>query len=152
MPDDSSLREHLVELLKGGNAHADFDKAVAGLPVKLRGERVKNLPYTAWQLLEHMRIAQWDILEFSRDPKHVSPEWPAGYWPKNSAPKDDAAWKNSVKQIKDELKQFISLISNKDVDMYTSFAHGTGQNLLREALLIADHTSYHTSEIIVIRR
>ena len=96
MPDDASLRKHLVALLKGGNAHVDFDKAIAGLPVKLRGARVKGLPHTAWRLLEHMRIAQWDILEFSRNTKHVSPDWPSGYWPEGDAPPSAAAWNKSV--------------------------------------------------------
>ena len=97
MPDDASLRKHLVELLKGGNAHVDFDEGhrwIAGQV--LRGARVKGLPYTAWQLLEHMRIAQWDILEFSRNPKHVSPEWPKGYWPESGAPSNAATWNKSV--------------------------------------------------------
>jgi len=142
----------LKELLNGGHAHATFEDAVKDLPVKLRGEVPENMPYSIWQLVEHIRITQWDILEFSRNPEHESPSWPDEYWPKEKAPKDAHAWNDSIAQVKQERKEFIKLLEAPDADLYTPFAHGTGQNLLREAMLIADHTSYHTGEIIVLRR
>ena len=101
---DAVLREHLLDLLRGGGAHANFDKTIAGLPADLRGVKPANLPFSAWRLLEHLRIAQWDIVEFSVNPKHVSPAWPDGYWPKDDAPPSDAGWKKSVQQIRRDLK------------------------------------------------
>ncbi|WP_217606282.1 DinB family protein [Chitinophaga sp. GbtcB8] len=142
----------LKELINGGHAHATFEDAVKELPAKLRGEVPENMPYSVWQLVEHIRITQWDILEFSRNPKHQSPPWPEGYWPKEHAPKDANAWKESITQVNRERKEFLKLLDEPGVDLYTPFEHGSGQNLLREAMLIADHTSYHTGEIIVLRR
>ena len=144
------LIEELVKLLNGGNAHASLDDALNGLPAKLRGEKPANLPYSIWQLVEHIRIAQWDMLKFSEDEKHESPEWPEGYWVKDVAPKDDTEWENSLKQIKDDLDEFTDLL--KSGDIYKAIPHGDGQSILREALQIADHNAYHAAEIIVIRR
>lgn len=149
---DKEILKTLEQFLTGGHAHATFDDAVKGLPAALRGEVPEGMPYSIWQLVEHIRITQWDILEFSRDAEHTSPEWPEGYWPKEKAPKDDAAWKHSLAQIKSDLKEFVALLNGPDVDLYKPFAHGDGQHLLREAMLIVDHTSYHTGEIIVLRR
>ena len=144
------LIEELVKLLNGGNAHASLDDALNGLPANLRGEKPANLPYSIWQLVEHIRIAQWDMLKFSEDEKHESPEWPEGYWVKDVAPKDDAEWEDSLRQIKAERDEFINLL--KSGDIYQAIPHGDGQSILREALQIADHNAYHTAEIIVIRR
>ena len=144
------LTDELIKLLKGGSAHASFDEAVEGLPEKLRGVKHENLPYTIWQLVEHIRIAQWDMLEFSKAEAHQSPEWPDEYWVKEKAPKDDVEWKKSLKQIDDDLDEFIQLLGKEDI--YKPIAHGDGQSILREALQIADHLAYHTAEIIVIRR
>lgn len=144
------LIPELIKLLKGGSAHAPFKDAVKGLPAELRGAKTKKLPYTIWQIVEHIRIAQWDMLEFSRDAEHESPEWPDGYWPKEPAPANDAAWRKSLKQIDSDLEEFIELL--KTADLYAPIPHGDGQTVLREALQIADHTAYHTGEIIVIRR
>lgn len=152
MPDDAALRKHLVDLMRGGNAHADFDKAVRGLPPKLRGARVKQLPYTPWRLLDHMRIAQWDIVEFSRDPKHVSPDWPEGYWPKADAPASAKAWDASVAAFKKDLAAMEALVENPKTDLFARISHGTGQTILREALLLADHNSYHLGQFILLRR
>ncbi|MBW8687463.1 DinB family protein [Chitinophaga rhizophila] len=149
---DKEVIKTLEQLLTKGNAHATFDDAVKDLPADKRGIVPEGVPYSIWQLVEHIRITQWDILEFSRDAKHTSPQWPEGYWPKETAPADDATWKNSLAQIKSDLQEFIALLKAPDADLYTPFAHGDGQHLFREALLIADHTSYHTGEIIVIRR
>ena len=148
---DAIVRE-LTDLLNGGHAHATLENAVKGLPVKYRGIKPEGLPYSIWQLVEHIRIAQCDILEFSKNPGYKSPVWPDDYWPSSAAPADEATWKSSLRQVKNDLKEFISLLENPANDLYTPFAHGEGQNLLREALLIADHTSYHVGQIIVIRR
>lgn len=152
MPDDSALRQHLVKLLAGGNAHVDFDKAVAGLPAGLRGKRPKGQPFTPWRLLEHMRIAQWDILEFSRNPKHVSPDWPDGYWPKGDAPPSAKAWNDSVKAFRSDLAAMQALVSDPKTDLFARIPHGDGQTILREALLVADHNSYHLGQLVLVRR
>jgi len=147
-----SLRQHLLELLRGGNAHLNFEEALAGLPPTLRGERPHELPYSPWRLLEHMRIAQWDILEFSRNPKHVSPEFPAGYWPDSDAPPDDKAWQQSVRQFRDDLKAMQALVEDPSIDLFAPIPHGEGQTLLREALLLADHNAYHLGQLVTVRR
>ncbi|WP_298735277.1 DinB family protein [uncultured Chitinophaga sp.] len=152
MPKSNPLIVALKELLHGGHAHVTFEDAVKDLPPDLQGVVPPGMPYSIWQLVEHIRITQWDILEFSRSEKHVSPEWPSGYWPKEKAPADAAAWKHSLGQIHRDLKAFIALLEQPDADLYAPFPWGNGQHLLREAMLIADHTSYHTGEIIVLRR
>jgi hypothetical protein len=146
------LRDQVVSLLRGGNAHVTFDDAVKDLPAKLRGIKPEGAAHTAWELVEHMRIAQWDILEFSRDSKHASPDWPEGYWPKTQKPPSDAAWKKSIASIKKNREAMIDLVSNPKTDLYEKIPHGTGQNLLREALLIADHNAYHLGELVLLQR
>ena len=152
MTDDAVLREHLVNLLRGRGAHLDFEKAMDGLPVALRGARAPELPFTPWRLLEHMRIAQWDILEFSRDAKHVSPAWPDGYWPAGDAPANGAAWNKSVAAFRRDLAEMEALVRNPATNLFAKIPHGTGQTILREALLVADHNSYHLGQLIVLRR
>ncbi len=147
-----ALRQQLLELLRGGNAHAGFDAAVADFPAQLRGKKPKGAEHSAWQLLEHLRIAQWDILEFSRDAKHVSPKWPDGYWPKADAPPSAAAWSNSVRRFRADLKAMAKLVADKDRDLFALIPHGEGQTLLREALLLADHNAYHIGQLILLRR
>ena len=144
------LIAELIKLLNGGGAHVNLDDALDGLPAKLRGVKPDNLPYSIWQLVEHIRIAQWDMVKFSQDEKHESPQWPEGYWVKDIAPKDEAEWKNSLKQINDDRDEFIGLL--KSGEIYEAIPHGDGQSILREALQIADHNAYHTAEIIVVRR
>jgi len=146
------MRQHVLDLLRGGNAHTDFDTAVANLPSNLRGKKVKGAPHTAWQLLEHLRIANWDILEFSRNPKHVSPKWPDGYWPKTEAPHSPAAWNNSVRSFRADLKAMAKLVADKKIDLFARIPHGDGQTLLREALLMADHNAYHVGQLVLLRR
>lgn len=146
-----SLREHLLNLLSGKGAHVDFEEAVADFPTEARGKRNPSVPYSAWQLLEHLRIAQWDILEFSRDPGHVSPPWPGGYWPKTEAPPDDNAWDNSIRQFRRDLDAVRTLISGPG-DLFARIPHGDGQTLLREALVLADHNAYHTGQLVFLRR
>jgi hypothetical protein len=149
---DQSLRQHLDYLLGDGGAHLNFDKAIAGLPPEKRGVRAPNSPHTAWRLLEHLRIAQWDILEFSRNPKHVSPDWPAGYWPKGDAPPDDKAWDKSVTAYKADLAAMRSLVNDPKTDLFAKLPHGDGQTVLREALLVADHNAYHLGQLVLLRR
>jgi hypothetical protein len=150
--EDSALRNHLVELLRGGNAHADFENTVGGLPAKLRGASVPNLPFTPWKLLEHLRIAQHDILEFSRNPRHVSPKWPDAYWPAEDAPPDSAAWDASVAAFRNGLEELQALVKNPATNLFAPIPGGTGQTVLREALLAADHNAYHLGEFVVLRR
>ncbi len=148
----AALRKHLLYLLRGGGAHIDFDTAIAGLPAKLRGVRPKGVPHTAWRLLEHMRIAQWDILEFSRNPGHVSPDFPEGYWPRGDSPPTAAAWAKSVNAFRRDLKEMEELVANPSTDLYAKIPHGDGQTILREALLVADHNAYHLGELVFLRR
>jgi DinB superfamily len=152
MNTDKALREHLLHLLRGGGAHLRFDAAIADLPPALRGARPPGIPHTPWRLLEHMRIAQWDILEFSRNPKHVSPEFPAGYWPEGDAPPDDAAWDRSVAALRADLKAMQALVADHQTDLFARIPHGEGQTVLREALLVADHNAYHLGQFVVVRR
>ena len=149
---DKTLRKHLVELLQGGNAHATFDQAIENLPANLRGKKVEHLPYTAWMLLEHLRIAQRDILDFSRNPKHTSPKWPDGYWPAKEAPVSASSWDKSVKSFHADLKAMQDLVGDPKTDLYAPLAWGEGQTILREALLVADHNAYHVAELVVLRR
>jgi hypothetical protein len=149
---DKALREHLDYLLGGGGAHLDFDKAVAGLAPEKRGVRAPNTPHTAWRLVEHLRIAQWDILEFSRNPKHVSPEWPAGYWPAGDAPPDNKAWDHSIAAFKADLAAMRALVKDPKTDLFAKIPHGDGQTVLREALLVADHNAYHLGQLVFLRR
>ena len=144
------LINELIKLLEGGGAHATLKDALDGLPADLRGVKPHNLPYSIWQLAEHIRIAQWDMLEFSKDGAHQSPKWPDDYWPKESSPADDEAWEKTIQQLNNDRDEFIELL--KSGDIYANIPHGDGQSILREALQMADHTSYHTSEIILLRR
>ena len=146
------VREQVIKLLAGGQAHATFEDVVKDFPAKLRGVRPKGAPHTAWELLEHLRIALWDILEFSRDAKHVSPSWPEGYWPKTQKPPSDAAWKKSVAAIRKDLAAMQKLVGNPKTDLNAKIPHGTGQTVLREALLVADHNAYHIGQLLLVRR
>jgi hypothetical protein len=151
----TELRRELITLLDGGKAHASFDDAVKDFPAKLRGVVPEGLPYSGWQIVEHLRIAQRDILEFSdnADGSYKSMKWPDDYWPKAAAPADEKAWDESLKQIRADRKAFDKLLHGADdAELVKAFAWGDGQNLLHEALLIADHNAYHTGELIVARR
>ncbi|MGD0096172.1 MAG: DinB family protein [Terracidiphilus sp.] len=152
MQPDPQLRQHLVKLLKGGDAHADFDTAIGDFPPKLRGKRPEHTEHSAWEVLEHLRIAQWDILEFSRNPHHRSPEFPVGYWPSTQAPPDAEAWEKSVDAFRRDLQALCDLVSDESTDLFAKIPHGDGQTVLREALVVADHTSYHLGELILVRR
>lgn len=152
MSHDAALREHLIQLLTGSHAHADFAAAVKDIPAALRGERPQGVDHSPWELLEHLRIAQWDILEFSRNPKHVSPEWPGGYWPATPTPPDEHAWDKSVRAFRHNLKALCALVMDPATDLYAKIPHGDGQTILREALLTADHNAYHVGQLIAVRK
>ncbi len=149
---DKAVREHVLHLLGGGGAHAGFDAAVAKLPPDLRGKKAQGLPYSPWMLLEHMRLAQWDILEFSRDAKHVSPEWPGGYWPESDGPASEAAWNTSIRRFRADLKAMEALVADRKTDLYARIPWGEGQTVLRKALLVADHNAYHLGQLVAVRR
>jgi hypothetical protein len=149
---DRSLREHLLYLLRGGGAHIKFDEALKDFPVELYNARAAGVPYTPWQLLEHMRLAQWDILEFSRSAAHVSPDWPEGYWPDKTKEAGEDDWRQSVERFNEDLRQMEALVEDESGDLYTRIPHGTGQTLLREALLVADHNAYHLGALVTLRR
>ena len=146
------LRSYLVAQLGGEYAHAGFHQAIGDWPVKVRGARPDGSHHSAWEILEHLRIAQWDILEFSRSADHVSPEWPEGYWPSSRAPEDESAWEASVAAFDRDLAAMQALVSDRAVDLYAVFPHGTGQNLLKESLTLASHNSYHIGQLMILRK
>jgi hypothetical protein len=152
MANDKPVRDHILKLLEGGHAHVTFEAAIKGIPAALRGKRPKGVEHSLWEILEHMRIAQWDILEFSRDRKHVSPKWPDDYWPKSKTPPNASAWAKSVKAFATDLEAVRKLVSADSTDLYAPIPHGDGQTILREALLIADHNAYHLGELVLVRR
>ena len=149
---ETRLREHLVELLNGGSAHVAFNDVVKDMPEKLRGVKPEGLPHSAWMLLEHLRIAQLDILEFSRNARYKAPKWPEEYWPSTEAPPTAAAWNNSVQQFRKYLKAMQDLVTNPKTDLYARIPWGDGQTILREALLVADHNAYHIGQLLDVRR
>ncbi|MGA7380242.1 MAG: DinB family protein [Terriglobales bacterium] len=149
---DQSLRQHLLELLQGGHAHATFDAVIANIPANLRGKKPAGYPHSLWMLLEHLRLAQWDILEFSRNPKYSAPKWPDDYWPKSAAPPSPAAWNASVKKFRADLTTTQNLVKNPRTDLFAKIPWGDGQTILREVLLLADHNSHHLAQMIDIRR
>ncbi len=149
---EQSLRQHLLALLAGGEAHAKFEDVVKDLPPKLRGTKTAKFPHSPWMLLEHLRLAQWDILEFSRNPKHVSPNWPSGYWPKTEAPPNVGAWNKSIQHFRRDLKAMQKLVANPKTDLFARIPWGDGQTVLREALLVADHNAYHLAQFVDVRR
>jgi hypothetical protein len=149
---DKPLRQHVLNLLKGGNAHADFDSVFKDLPAALRGKRPKGAQHSLWEVLEHLRIAQWDILEFSRNPKHKSPDFPEGYWPRTPAPPDETAWEKSIQSFREDLEALCDLVADESTDLFAKIPHGDGQTILREALLAADHNAYHLGEAVLLRR
>jgi len=152
MTHDKSLREHLLYLLNGGGAHQNFDAVIKDMPANLRGTRPKGASHSPWEVLEHLRIAQWDILEFTRNPKHASPEFPAGYWPASQTPPDDKAWDKSADGFRKDLQALIKIVEDEKTDLFTPLKHGDGQTVLREVLLAADHNAYHLGELVLLRR
>ncbi|HUX46203.1 MAG TPA: DinB family protein [Terracidiphilus sp.] len=152
MENEASLRQHVVNLLTSRQAHADFEAVVKEFPVQLRGKRPRRAKHSAWEVLEHLRIAQRDILEFSRDARHKSPEWPGGYWPAQSAPPDEKAWDKTLRAFRRDRKAMCALVADAATDLFAKIPHGDGQTILREALLLADHNAYHLGELVLLRR
>ena len=152
MEHDQSLREHLLYLLRGGGAHVDFETLIADFPMTAINRKVAGVPYTPWQVLEHLRIAQWDILEFSRNAAHISPEWPEGYWPAPEGAADEAAWQQSVASFRADLATIAELVAAPATDLFAPLPHGDGQTVLRETLLVADHNAYHLGVLATLKR
>lgn len=148
MKDEQYLRDQLVYLLTGGGAHISFGDTVKNFPENKRGKRIPNLAHTAWQLIDHIRIVQWDIVEFIINPYHISPEFPSGYWTKENAPRNPDEWDKTLEKIGVDLSRMLELIQNSGNDLFLPIPHGTGQTLFREALLLADHNSYHIGQLV----
>jgi hypothetical protein len=151
-PNQKALLAELTSLLTKGNAHATFEDACADLTPEIWNRHVPEVPYTIWQLVEHVRIAQWDIVEFCVEPEHESPKWPEGYWPAPDATADEEQWQETLDHIRQDRQRFLHILHAPGANLLASLPHGTGQTLLREAMLIADHNAYHTGEIILVRR
>ena len=152
MADDKALREHLVKLLNGGDAHADFEHAIADFPAELRGKTPKGAEHSPWELLEHLRMAQEDILDFSTNPGYKEKEWPKEYWPATGEPPDPKAWDRSIHGFCEDLKALRGLVEDEKTDLFAKIAHGNGQTILREILVVADHNSYHLGQLVLLRR
>jgi hypothetical protein len=152
MDKDAVLRQHVLNLLRGGQASMTFDEAVANFPVDRINERPPNVPYTPWHLLEHMRIAQWDILDFCRNPNYTELKWPDEHWPAPDATADEAAWNETLRAFRADFAAVCALIADPNTDLYAKIPHGDGQTYLREGLLVADHNAYHTGEFAILRQ
>lgn len=149
---DQAVRAQVLYLLKGGGAHLSFEQAIADLPEELRGGKAGGVSHTPWRLLEHLRICQWDILEFSRNPDHVSPDFPDGYWPDTDAPPNPDSWNQSVRAFQSDLQAMIDLVADPKTDLHARIPHGDGQTILRESLLVADHNAYHLGQLVFLRK
>ena len=152
MTNDKALRQQLIDLLDSEHAHLKFDDAVKDFPPALRGQRPAGSPHSAWELLEHLRIAQSDILEFTRDAKHVSPKFPDGYWPASEAPPSEKAWDESIAAYRADLRAFSELIADESIDLFARLPHGNGQTVLREIVVAADHNAYHLGQLVLVKR
>ena len=152
MDHDGAIRKALEQFLAGGQAHASMEDAVRDFPSSLYAAKPAGAPHSAWQLLEHIRLAQHDLLEFCRNPEYKAPKWPEEYWPPSDAPGSPEAWNRSVAELNADLKQFIELIRSPKTDLYSNIPWGDGQNILREVLLAGDHTSYHTGQLLALRK
>ncbi len=152
MSPDRILRQQLLALLRGGHAHMDYDSMIKDFPIDRINDSPANVPYSPWHLLEHMRITQWDILEFIRKPEHKSPDWPRGYWPNPGATADEGQWHATVERFKNDLNELIALAEDPDTDLYTDLPHAEGYTILREILLVADHNAYHIGEFAILRQ
>jgi hypothetical protein len=152
MDNFKSLRQHLIKQLEGSEAHASFHDAVADMPTELQGKIPKGAEHSPWQELEHLRIAQWDILEFAINPKHESPEFPAGYWPSKPEPPDSKAWDKTVQTFRSDLQRFTKALADDSIDLFAKIPHGDGQTILRQALVTIDHNAYHLGQLVLLRR
>ena len=152
MSTDKDLRNHLLNLLQGGHAFVPFEAAVENFPFEMTGVKPPGFDHSAWKLLEHIRITQWDIVEFSISADHVSPKWPEDHWPKEDAPASEKEWAHSVESIKRDLRKMEAIVSDPATDLFAKIPHGTGQTILREALLIAEHNAYHIGQLLMLRK
>ena len=150
--DDAAVRDHLRRLLDWEDAHVNFDTAVAGIPVKLRGTKPKGSPYSPWQLIEHLRVTQYDILDFCRNPRYKELDWPDDYWPSTASPSSASAWEKSLRQFRHDRKALQQLAMDTTLDLGSRIPHGSGQTYLRELILAADHAAYHIGELVLVRR
>jgi DinB superfamily len=152
MDSDTVVREQLRELLEGGDAHMTFDEAVANFPRDHMNTKAPNVPYTPWHLLEHIRLAQWDIIEFIRNPHYVSPPWPEGFWPAENVQADDVAWEKTIASYRAGLQSLLEMVADPTVNLYAPIPHGDGQSILREILVVSDHNAYHIGEFATLRQ
>ncbi len=149
---DRSLREHLAKLLDGRQAHVEMSAAIDKLSFEDLARKPEGAPWTLWELFEHIRIAQWDIVEFSKSAEHRSPEFPKGYWPESSQPRDAEAWEQSVASFRRDLAAMKELVLDPEVDLHAKIPHGDGQTILREAMLVADHNTYHLGQMVLVMK
>ncbi len=152
MAKDKALRQHLLNMLMGSDAHVAFDAAIKDVPDNLRGIRPNAAEHSLWEVLEHLRITQWDILEFSRKPNHKSPDFPSGYWPSTQAPPNEKAWDQSVQAFRKDLQALCQLVADESIDLLATVPNGDSQTFLREVMLVADHNAYHLGELVLLRR
>ena len=152
MTDDKVVRQQLVALLRGGNAHLDFERAVSQFPFDYINRKAPNISFSPWELLEHMRICQWDILEFIRNPQYKSPPWPNGYWPTEGESADENKWQKTLNNFRRDLSSVEDLIRDPNTNLYKSISHAPEYNIFREILLIADHNTYHLGELVILRK
>ena len=152
MNNNQVMREQLLALLRGGNAHLTFEQAVADFPIAGINRRPPNVPYTPWHLLEHIRIAQWDILEFVRNPNHVSPDWPKEYWPNPDEQADETRWQQTLAAFRADLRAIQDIVANPQTDLFAPIPHAKNYTIFREALLVADHNAYHIGEFAILRQ
>ena len=152
MEKDSIVRQQLIKLLKGGQSYRPIEELLSEIPYKIVHLKPEGFPYSIWQLVEHIRIAQWDIVEFSKNSDHVSPKWPDEYWPAEVGPANEQQWNNAIEEILNYRNKFIDLINNSETNVYEAFEWGNGQNMLREVLVLAEHNAYHTGQIILLKK
>lgn len=152
MSADRVVKEQLLALLNGGNAHVTFEQAVADFPSQHINSKAPGFEHSAWELLEHLRICQWDIVEFIRNPTHQSPSWPEGYWPSSNQQADVAQWQRCLKHIRADLKALKDLAAASDTDFYSDLPHAPGYSILREILIVADHNAYHLGQLVMLRK
>jgi uncharacterized damage-inducible protein DinB len=148
----AALRAQLRRVLSWQDAHVGFEKSVEGLAPKLRGVRVAGFPHSAWELLEHLRITQRDILDFCRNADYAEITWPDDYWPSSAEPQSDAAWDDSIAAFREDRAALETLADDESIDLFAKIPHGDGQTYIRELLLVADHTAYHIGQLVVVRQ
>ena len=152
MTNQNILRQQLVQLLSGRNAHMSFEDAVNEFPMELINTQPPNVPYTFWHLIEHLRIAQWDILDFIKNPNYIAPDWPTGYWPETDSSATPEGWTNSVSQFLRDRKELVELVQNPNIDLFSDLEHAPGYTVLREIIVVADHNAYHIGELGILRQ